>query len=71
MKDSGGFEHINPYAYPLNTIGKNEMMSTFLDSLRGKAILGLGRWGEWQHLNSDVVVDRALGLAESVIEGAR
>ena len=26
-------------------------------------IYGLGRWGEWQHYNSDVVVERAITLA--------
>ena len=25
-----------------------------------------GRWGEWQHYNTDVVVERALALAERI-----
>ncbi|HAG68683.1 MAG TPA: amine oxidoreductase [Lachnospiraceae bacterium] len=59
---------INEYAYPLNTIGKNESMEKLLTFMKGKNIYGLGRWGEWQHYNSDVVVDRALALADGLAE---
>ena len=57
---------INRYSYPLNTIGKNEAMERLLSFMREKGIYGLGRWGEWQHYNSDVVVDRAMALADSL-----
>lgn len=56
---------INEYAYPLNTIGKNERMKELLEWNKEKSIYGLGRWGEWQHYNSDVVVAKALDLADS------
>ena len=60
---AGDREHfINEYAYPLNTIGKNETMDQILKEMRKHGIIGLGRWGEWQHFNSDVVVERALDL---------
>ena len=58
--------YINEYAYPLNTIGKNEIMQDLLSYMKGKGIYGLGRWGEWQHYNSDVVVARALDLADEL-----
>ena len=61
--DSGVFRHTSEYAYPLNTIGKNESMNALLSELSAYRILGLGRWGEWQHYNSDVVVARALEMA--------
>lgn len=64
-KDSSKY-FINDYAYPLNTIGKEEIMADFLAFTKSKGIIGLGRWGEWQHFNSDVVVDRALTLAEDL-----
>lgn len=32
-------------------------------------IYGLGRWGEWEHYNSDVVVERAVDLANKLLEG--
>ena len=55
---------VNSYAYPLNTIGKQELVKEFLDHTSSKGIYGLGRWGEWQHFNSDVVMQRAMDLAE-------
>ena len=58
--------YINEYAYPLNTIGKNEIMQKLLSYMVEKSIFGLGRWGEWQHYNSDVVVARALKLADKM-----
>ena len=59
-----GFTHfVNEYAYPLNTIGKNETMDAVLGQLKKKNIIGLGRWGEWQHYNSDLVVEKAMALA--------
>jgi protoporphyrinogen oxidase len=57
----------NEYAYPLNTIGKNENMSMILQSLRANKIFGLGRWGEWQHYNTDVVIERAIKMAQKFL----
>ena len=65
-KESSREHFINEYAYPLNTIGKNETMTEFLSEIARHNIIGLGRWGEWQHFNSDVVVERALTLAEEL-----
>ena len=59
----GAFRHSSEYSYPLNTIGKNEAMAALLAETAGSRVLGLGRWGEWQHYNTDVVVERALALA--------
>ena len=55
---------INEYAYPLNTMGKQENMAALLNWTRTKNVIGLGRWGEWQHYNSDVVVSKAIDLAD-------
>ncbi len=55
---------VNQYAYPLNTIGKQEKMAELLDWTKSKGVYGLGRWGEWQHYNSDVVVERAINAAD-------
>ena len=65
ISDKGRY-YINEYAYPLNTIGKEEIMQHLLAFMKGRNIIGLGRWGEWQHYNSDVVVDRALTLADEL-----
>ena len=55
---------INKYAYPLNTVGKPQIMKQLLNWAKGKNVYGLGRWGEHCHYNSDVTVERALKLAE-------
>ena len=67
MVDGGAFRHTSEYAYPLNTIGKNESMEALLKEFSANKIFGLGRWGEWQHYNSDVVVARALEMAERLV----
>ena len=59
---------INEYAYPLNTMGKQEDMETLLSWAKTRKVYGLGRWGEWQHYNSDVVVARAMKLADEMTE---
>lgn len=60
------FYYINKYAYPLNTIGKQEKMQTLLSWAKSKNIIGLGRWGEWQHYNSDVVISLGMNLADEL-----
>ena len=55
------------YAYPLNTIGKPEAMEKFLTYTGSKGIYGLGRWGEWQHYNSDVVMQLAIDMAKRIL----
>ena len=57
---------MNQYAYPLNTIEKPEIMQRLLAWAKEKQVYGLGRWGEWEHYNSDVTVDLALKLAEKL-----
>ena len=57
---------VNEYAYPLNTIGKQEKIKELLDHAASKNVIGLGRWGEWQHFNSDVVIKRAMELADKL-----
>ena len=58
---------MNKYAYPLNTVRKPEIMGRLLAWGRTKGVIGLGRWGEHQHYNSDVVVDLAMNLADEII----
>ena len=55
---------INKYAYPLNTVGKQEIMKDLLEYTSSKGVYGLGRWGEWQHYNSDVVVALAMDMVD-------
>lgn len=62
------YSYKNDYAYPLNTIGKNEAVSHILEYCRKKQVIGLGRWGEWQHFNADAVISRSMELAKQYSE---
>lgn len=64
--DGGTYHYLNEYAYPLNTIGKPEIMKKLLCFCEKKGIYGLGRWGEHCHYNSDVVVELAMKLAAQI-----
>ena len=61
------YRYLNEYAYPLNTIDKPQIMEQLLTFARSKQIYGLGRWGEHNHYNSDVTVERAMVLAEQFL----
>lgn len=58
------FCYLNQYAYPLNTVQKPYMIERLLGFGKEKGVFGLGRWGEHEHYNSDVTVERALCLAD-------
>lgn len=60
------WHYINDYAYPVSTVDKPEAVKYILDYAASRNVIGLGRWGEWQHYNSDVTVERALALAEKL-----
>ena len=68
-KKEGKTYFVNEYAYPLNTIGKQELVKELLDHATSKGIYGLGRWGQWQHFNSDVVMKKAMELWKTLKEG--
>lgn len=58
--------HHNKYAYPLNTLNKPQTIRAILEWAKSHSIIGLGRWGEWEHMNSDVAIARAINLAENL-----
>ncbi len=61
-----GWRHTNPYAYPVNTIGKPERVARILEWAKANQVTGFGRWGTWEHMNSDIAVKSALALGRSV-----
>ena len=65
-EEDQSFRYVNDYAYPLNTVGKPEMIKELLEFCRSRNIYGLGRWGEHSHYNSDVTVELAMNLAEKL-----
>lgn len=68
-EQNGNFKYMNQYAYPLNTIRKPEVMKKLLTWSKEQGVVGLGRWGEHQHYNSDVTVELAMRLAKEFIDG--
>ncbi len=65
-----GFRHRNDFAYPVNTRGKPEAIAAIVAWAKAKGIVGAGRWGTWEHMNSDVAVAEALRLAGELAGGA-
>jgi protoporphyrinogen oxidase len=57
-----GWKHLNEYAYPLNVVDKPPRMARILEWAGQQHITGLGRWGEWEHVNSDAAVAAGLAL---------
>lgn len=64
--ESGRFRYMNEYAYPLNTVDKPQIMKKILGWARDREVYGLGRWGEHEHYNSDLVAERAMKLADEL-----
>ena len=63
---ASGFRHRNIFAYPLNTLSKPIVMDKILSWTKKMNILALGRWGLWEHMNSDVAVQNAIESARHV-----
>lgn len=53
----------NEYAYPVNTRNKPIAIKIVMDWARSQSIIGAGRWGCWEHMNSDIAVAEAMQLA--------
>ena len=64
--ENGHFRYMNEYAYPLNTIDKPQIMKKLLSWGKERQVYGLGRWGEHEHYNSDLVVELAMKLADEL-----
>lgn len=64
---NNNFKYMNKYAYPLNTIDKPEIMKVLNEWSKEHGVIGLGRWGEHQHYNSDVTVELAMKLVDNLI----
>jgi protoporphyrinogen oxidase len=62
-----GWRYRNEFAYPLNTLGKPEAIATILAWADQNNIIGLGRWGTWEHMNSDVAVSMGITAAKNLL----
>ncbi len=64
---SAAFRHRNEFAYPVNTIGKPEAIASITEWAATKHIASVGRWGRWEHMNSDIAVAEAMTAAEELV----
>ena len=62
-----GWRHHNEFAYPLNKKDKPSAIGRVLTWAAEHRIAGIGRWGKWQHMNSDVAVTEAIAFAEVLL----
>jgi len=67
----GEYHFRNQYAYPLNTLHKPEEIASILAWAKEHKIIGLGRWGEWEHMNSDVAMEKGLQLGQNLVRPQR
>lgn len=68
-KPAAGWRHRNEYAYPVNTVTKPDSIQKILSWTSGQGVVGMGRWGKWEHMNSDVAVAEALAMSEHLVRG--
>jgi len=62
-----GWRHRNEYAYPLNTRTKPQAVESLCAWARTHHMLPLGRWGIWEHMNSDVAILAGIAAAEECV----
>lgn len=65
-----GFRHTNEFAYPVNTLNKPKAVSRITAWARRNNVFAAGRWGLWEHMNSDVAVKNGIDLANTLIKEA-
>lgn len=58
----------NEFAYPVNTIEKPELVEIISNWARQIGVIPSGRWGKWEHMNSDVAVSQAISLASELVK---
>jgi hypothetical protein len=66
-----GFRHRNEFAYPVNTIDKPALVQTIHDWSKSVGILPIGRWGNWEHMNSDIAVSQGINAAKDLLKDQR
>lgn len=62
-----GWRCHNEFAYPLSTVEKPAVMSVVNGWALNSGILPLGRWGRWEHVNSDIAVFDGITTARELL----
>lgn len=60
------YEHIIDNAYPIPVIGHSKSANKIIEYYRDRNLIGIGRWGQWQYLNSDVCIKYAIDFVNSI-----
>ena len=55
------------YAYPVNTVDKRETVEKIKKWAEKYNIISYGRWGDWEHMNSDVAIEKGMELAKELV----
>jgi protoporphyrinogen oxidase len=63
-----GWRYRNEHAYPLNTREKQAAVAGICRWAEQNGIIALGRWGRWEHMNSDVAVEDGMALAHKLMD---
>lgn len=66
-----GFRHHNEFAYPVNTLDKPAAVESIRAWARSAGVIPLGRWGLWDHINSDVAVALGIQAAQDALRAGR
>lgn len=66
--NESGWRHHNEFAYPINTVDKPRVISEIASWAELNGILCMGRWGKWEHMNSDVAVAEGISAAKNLVE---
>lgn len=62
--DAHIFSTVNKHAYPVPSLGWASSIDRILSYAESQQVFGLGRWGQWKYLNSDVCIWEAMQLAK-------
>ena len=65
------FRNHNAFAYPVNTLGKPEAVAAITAWAATRGIASVGRWGRWEHMNSDIAVSEALTAVDGLLTQER
>lgn len=65
-----GWRYRNEFAYPLNTLEKPAAIAEVIAWGESQGIHSLGRWGTWEHMNSDMAVLHGITAAEKLLESS-
>ena len=68
-RPTNSFRYSNQWAYPINTVNKPALVKTITAWALSNNILPIGRWGTWEHMNSDIAVSEGIKFAKKTLGG--